>query len=468
MATNFPTGLDTFPSAATLSPASNKLSTQPHSLLHGNLGDAVAALQAKMGITGSAVTSSIDYLLTNATSSNPGHRHTAAHITGLATVATTGAYANLSGTPTIPAAANPTGTIGLAAVNGSAATFLRSDGAPALSQTITPTWTGQHIWSLSNAAAVSIGPNGDTNPTLRVVTNVASAATGISITGNAAGSGATITVLSSAADDNLAISSKGTMGTITFTAGSSPGSGRIDMIAAGVSARLTDNGFFPITGGSIDLGFSGGSYSWKSLQITGGVYFDTGGTIDAGLKRNAAGSVEFNNGTAGQWGAIKCGTRDAGTTTITDAATLGHQSTGTPAAGLGTAILANINSTTTADQAAGRISWEWATATHASRAARGKLTAYYTTTERECVRFEADSSAALIGFLGATAVARQTGGEDVTNSVTDSGSTAGTIPDITDGTIYANDYTNLRRALFQLARMLKQDHDALRDYGLLT
>lgn len=42
--------------------------------------------------------------------------------------------------------ANPTGTIGLAAVNGSAATFVRSDGAPALSQSIAPTWTGAHIF----------------------------------------------------------------------------------------------------------------------------------------------------------------------------------------------------------------------------------------------------------------------------------------------------------------------------------
>lgn len=45
------------------------------------------------------------------------------------------------------AAANPTGTVGLATVNGSAGTFLRSDGAPALSQAIVPTWTGLHTWS---------------------------------------------------------------------------------------------------------------------------------------------------------------------------------------------------------------------------------------------------------------------------------------------------------------------------------
>lgn len=72
------------------------------------------------------------------------------------------------------------------------------------------------------------------------------------------------------------------------------------------------------------------------------------------------------------------------------------------------------------------------------------------------------------GFYGHAVAAQGTGGENVTNSVTNSGSTAGTIPDITDGVTYANDYVNLRRALFQIARMLKQDHDQLRAMGILT
>lgn len=46
----------------------------------------------------------------------------------------------------IPVGGNPTATIGLSTVNGSASTFLRSDGAPALSQAIVPTWTGKHIF----------------------------------------------------------------------------------------------------------------------------------------------------------------------------------------------------------------------------------------------------------------------------------------------------------------------------------
>jgi hypothetical protein len=42
--------------------------------------------------------------------------------------------------------ANPSASVGLSAVNGSAGTYLRSDGAPALSQSIAPTWTGAHTW----------------------------------------------------------------------------------------------------------------------------------------------------------------------------------------------------------------------------------------------------------------------------------------------------------------------------------
>lgn len=40
--------------------------------------------------------------------------------------------------------ANPSASVGLTAVNGSATTVIRSDGAPALSQSIIPTWTGKH------------------------------------------------------------------------------------------------------------------------------------------------------------------------------------------------------------------------------------------------------------------------------------------------------------------------------------
>lgn len=44
--------------------------------------------------------------------------------------------------------ANPSATAGLTAVNGSASTAMRSDAAPAISQGIAPTWTGQHRFNL--------------------------------------------------------------------------------------------------------------------------------------------------------------------------------------------------------------------------------------------------------------------------------------------------------------------------------
>ena len=43
--------------------------------------------------------------------------------------------------------ANPSASVGLSAVNGSSTTFMRSDAAPALDQTIAPTWTGAQTFS---------------------------------------------------------------------------------------------------------------------------------------------------------------------------------------------------------------------------------------------------------------------------------------------------------------------------------
>lgn len=44
-------------------------------------------------------------------------------------------------------AANPSASVGLSAVNGSAITYMRSDAAPVLSQSIAPTWTGSHTFT---------------------------------------------------------------------------------------------------------------------------------------------------------------------------------------------------------------------------------------------------------------------------------------------------------------------------------
>ena len=76
MSTVFPTTLDNLdPTRGTANQALNSPSHVTH---HTNEDDAIEALQAKVGINSSAVTTSLDYLLKNASSANPGHTHTAA------------------------------------------------------------------------------------------------------------------------------------------------------------------------------------------------------------------------------------------------------------------------------------------------------------------------------------------------------------------------------------------------------
>lgn len=69
--------------------------------------------------------------------------------------------------------ANPTASVGLTAVNGTATTAIRSDAAPALSQAIIPTWTGLHTFTSGNGIAVTNNQNATTSPT---VTNTSAGA----------------------------------------------------------------------------------------------------------------------------------------------------------------------------------------------------------------------------------------------------------------------------------------------------
>ncbi len=100
-------------------------------------------------------------------------------------------WATLTGT----SFANPTGSVGLTAVNGSAATWMRSDAAPALNVGIIPTWTGAHTWSALgtfnlglNASGAAINLNASSNFNTNINTGTSTGAIAI---GNAAGTGIT-------------------------------------------------------------------------------------------------------------------------------------------------------------------------------------------------------------------------------------------------------------------------------------
>lgn len=86
MATNFPTSLDNLdPTRGT---NTDPLSSPNHVDHHKNEDDAIEAMQAKIGVDNSAVTSSLDYLVKNTGSTNPGHKHTLSAITDITASAT--------------------------------------------------------------------------------------------------------------------------------------------------------------------------------------------------------------------------------------------------------------------------------------------------------------------------------------------------------------------------------------------
>jgi hypothetical protein len=92
--------------------------------------------------------------------------------------------------------ANPTGTIGLAAVNGVATTFMRSDATPALSVAIVPTWTALHTFNGGVTATGTINLSGGavTVPTIAGTTDSSTSASSTAFVQNVISSKASSTV----------------------------------------------------------------------------------------------------------------------------------------------------------------------------------------------------------------------------------------------------------------------------------
>ena len=82
MAINYPTSLDDFTNPLD----TDLMAVVSHGQQHRNINDAVEALEAKVGVNSSGVTTSLDYLLKHSSSVDPGHHHTLSSL-------------NFSGTP---------------------------------------------------------------------------------------------------------------------------------------------------------------------------------------------------------------------------------------------------------------------------------------------------------------------------------------------------------------------------------
>lgn len=208
-------------------------------------------------------------------------------------------------TPAYPAAANPSASVGLSAVNGSATTFMRSDGAPALSQSIAPTWTGVHTFTPASGVGITVNGAAATNA-INVIP--ASAAVGIKIAGADV---SVMQLLSSAATNraDLVFGNPGGIGRIGMDGGqvllSDSTNGDLAIVSAGQAVRIgnTNGGTTSVTvasTGGVQIGApTGGDKGAGTLNVDSGIFIDNVAVSTAvGANPSASVGLSAVNGSA--------------------------------------------------------------------------------------------------------------------------------------------------------------------------
>lgn len=169
---------------------------------------------------------------------------------------------------------------------------------------IAQTFTTNQGISSNSSSSFFIGPNADTNPTFRTVSNVSSAATGISITGNAAGTSPVIAVLSSGTNEGLTFNNKGT-GAFLFKSLTSTVDVQIQDSSGNVFYKITNSGNSNIRQ-NLEVGVAGATNA--PLILTTGRYLGTalefyssGQSPEVKLTRAAANVIKISDqgGTGG-------------------------------------------------------------------------------------------------------------------------------------------------------------------------
>ena len=144
------------------------------------------------------------------------------------------------------------------------------------------TFSGTIVQTSASATAFESGPNGGTNPVFRLVNSTASAATGLSVTGNAAGSGVTLTALSSGSNESITLTPKGT-GAVVAPAGGSASALGLILGSASQGGFWGGGGFFQaVVNGTLSTQWTASYF----LVATGDLRWGSSG--DTYLRRNAA------------------------------------------------------------------------------------------------------------------------------------------------------------------------------------
>ncbi len=199
------------------------------------------------------------------------------------------------------------------------------------------------------------------------------------------------------------------------------------------------------TGGTLATDSFAIKYTTASISTTTGALVVSGGVGIAGACY--VGGALAVTGALAVSDALAMTLSSAATTGSTTTLTLTHNSSGTPTAGFGSNIQFRAKTSTTTSINCGQIEWVWADATHASRKSRAIHYVNDFGGAREAFRLEASGTAAMIGFLGASAVAR-------------------TSLAAASGTATRTTYDTATVTLPQLAERVKAIIDDLRSYGL--
>jgi hypothetical protein len=267
--------------------------------------------------------------------------------------------------------ANPSASVGLVAVNGSAVTFLRSDGAPALDQSIAPTWTGQHIFQYAGTGVAAVFKG----------TNVAVATSVVEV----------------------------------HVANEAPAHGPFAVFNDTVSTTVPGAFYFAFNNGHTAFG---NGVNNKSLGFFSSNDFNTPYVLlnEAVGGGNGFGGVTCGDGVS-SYGHLAKAPFEAyslnnPTNDVLQIAAIVHDA-GSGSNGIGGGLAWYNRSTTTSTRLTAEIQGILATATDASFKGRLVLGAHDVSTSagapREGLRVESNGSAALVGAFGVPAVARQSG-----------------------------------------------------------
>lgn len=228
--------------------------------------------------------------------------------------------------------ADPTGTVGLSAVNGVLTTYMRSDAAPPLSQAIVPTWTGIHTFtngvttgttstsgSVFNYNALTTGTGHYIGSTSTAGSSTTTKLLHVAKSGAQSGSVTT----TAATIENTSTGASATNVALRLTAsGATTGNTALD-ITAGQSVFPTGSAALPTivgigTGGATGIYFPSGSsiglsvsavaqfalfgdlIRLKSSVVLGFSSGDpVGNANDVSIQRSAAGVIRLGNGSTG-------------------------------------------------------------------------------------------------------------------------------------------------------------------------